>query len=147
MTALVATLLGEPPLKSIVRTLHHPLAQARATCITDHDLTASHLLLPSSARYHPFWADRYFEKQHLAHCGMHALNNLVGGPQFIPLDLQTACAQMCAETGEMASDHSAATGWYSHSVLATALQLAVPPRWRLQLNPMLTSEIHLFLSD
>ena len=43
------------------------------------------------------WTDRYFEGQTLAHCGMHALNNLVGGPQFTPPDMATACVQVVAE--------------------------------------------------
>ena len=71
--------------------------------------------------------DRYFEQQSLARCGMHALNNLVGGPQFVPDDLERACAQVVAESGEPVTDHATSTGWFSHSVLGSVLQELIPP--------------------
>ena len=40
------------------------------------------------------WIDRYFEGQTLAHCGMHALNNLVAGPQFTPPDMAFAWSRL-----------------------------------------------------
>lgn len=45
------------------------------------------------------WGDRYFEKQQGARCGQHALNNLVGGPQFNASDLAEGCKQVVAEIG------------------------------------------------
>lgn len=93
------------------------------------------------------WGDRYFERQTLARCGMHALNNLVGGPQFVPDDLVSACRSIILETGEFASDHATAMGWYSHSVLSRVLQETVPPRWRLRFSPLLPNEVDDFYSD
>ena len=78
---------------------------------------------------------------------MHAVNNLVGGPHLSPADLETACAQVVAETGESMADHATNTGWYSHSVLWRVLQETIPPRWRLRLSPMDTAEIFHFCED
>ena len=61
-----------------------------------------------------------------ARCGQHALNNLVGGPQFTVQDLQMACDGVCAETVQVASAHVRLNGWYSHSVLANVLQMLYP---------------------
>ena len=78
---------------------------------------------------------------------MHALNNLVGGPQFSPADLETTCAQAVAETGESMADHATNTGWYSHSVLGHVLQETIPPRGRPCLSPIDTAEIFQFCKD
>ena len=93
------------------------------------------------------WGSRYFERQTDAQCGKHALNNLIGGPQFLEADLQTACSEVVAETGESREDHACIAGWYSHSVLGRALQDTVPPRWRLRLSPLLECELSDFYTN
>ena len=93
------------------------------------------------------WTDRYFEGQTLAYCGMHALDNLVGGPQFTPPDMATACSQVVAETCDLPSVHATTTGWYSHSLLGRVLQNTIPARWRLRLHPLLPAELESFCED
>ena len=122
--------VGEAPDVIADTALIHPLAQARALCPTDAvtcPRTNSRLL---HSCLDPEWEDRCFEQQSLARCGMHALNNLVGGPQFTLGDLDRACSQVVAETGEPVTDHATNTGWFSHSVLGRVLQETIPPRWR-----------------
>ena len=85
------------------------------------------------------WGDRYFERQEQARCGKHAVNNVIGGPQFLEADLRTAAMQVIAETDEDSQEHVRENGWYSHSVLARALQNAIPPQWRLLLAPLATT--------
>jgi len=62
------------------------------------------------------WRNRYFERQESAECGRHALNNLMGGSQFLREDMEGAAREVLA-VGEQARDHIGAGGWYSHSVL------------------------------
>ena len=93
------------------------------------------------------WSNTYFELQMEAHCGMHALNNLIGGPQFTQTDLQEATEQVLAETADSISAHVAPGGWYSHSVLARVLQNTIPPKWSLRLNALSQSELLDFCSS
>ena len=101
--------------------------------------------LPSAGSGSLAWGDRYFEAQQLDQCGKHALNNLVGGPQFQHSDLVTASLEILSSIGDAPSEHVHANGWYSHSVLATALQNTVPPRWRLLLQPLTSDHVFHFL--
>ena len=138
--------IGEAPLDRHEKSLLHPVSQLRALCTIDEDcLHRPRVCL--DAHFSSSWGDRYFESQVLARCGLHALNNLVGGPQFIPLDLETACAQVCAETDECLSDHAHNDGWYSHSVLARVLQNTVPPRWRLELQALSLRDLQAFFQN
>ena len=85
------------------------------------------------------WGERFFETQTqgMAQCGKHALNNVFGGPQFLPLDMEDACARVLAETGEDKASHSKVDGWYSHSVLAEACaSVAGATGSRLELRPL-----------
>ena len=82
------------------------------------------------------WGCRYFERQVDARCGRHAINNVLGGPQFTNEDLHTACQQVLAITGEDAVEHEKEGGWYSHSVISVALDALVPPTCRLLASPL-----------
>ena len=95
------------------------------------------------------WQGRYFERQVAlqARCGQHALNDLIGGMQFTVADLASAAEQVCSETDDAREAHVLPNGWYSHSVLATALQNTVPPPWRLLLSPLLVESLFQFISD
>ena len=85
------------------------------------------------------YGDRYFEPQLelQAHCGLHAVKNLLGGPQFSVLDLRQAChlvvGELAAESSywEDGGLHALPNGWYSHGVLAKAFDLLVPPTWKM----------------
>jgi hypothetical protein len=85
------------------------------------------------------WGDRYFERQEGARCGLHCLNNLVGAPQFTTDDLRVACNSVLVDTGELEGDHRLGNGWYSHSVLARAMDLYMPPTFRMLTAPLLPS--------
>ena len=137
--------VGETVASEGTLNLSHPVSQIRAMCMPDDEpahMTFAHLGVTSSS-----WGNRYFERQSLARCGLHALNNIVGGPQFLPADLQAACVAICSETGETAAEHALPNGWYSHSVLARVIQETIPPRWRLELNPLSMADLHTFLLD
>jgi hypothetical protein len=86
------------------------------------------------------WGDRYFEPQKDARCGQHALNNLLGGPQYDDEGLQAAVDELLADTGDQRGLHQHGAGWYSHGVLAVALQRTVPPKWRLLLKPLVATD-------
>ena len=90
---------------------------------------------------HPQWQGRYFERQVRAECGRHALNNVVGGPQFLHADLEQAAEDIVAETGDNRRIHVRRRGWYSHGVLAKVLQ----PRWKLLLRPLQLNQYEWFL--
>ena len=77
------------------------------------------------------WGDRYWEVQSEAMCGQHALNNLLGGPQYQQADFVATVEEIVAVTGDDTSQHMNEHGWYSHGVLGEILQHTVPPRWRL----------------
>ena len=85
------------------------------------------------------WGDRFFERQipGQAKCGQHALNNIIGGPQyddeFLEAAWQTVEAQLPGEPERL---HRRADGWYSHSVLAAALDFTMPPMWRFLFRPV-----------
>lgn len=85
------------------------------------------------------YGSRYFENQQPgAHCGLHALNNLCGSPQFVVRDLARACDLVLGELGsesgfwEDRRQHALPNGWYSHSVLAKAFDLLLPPTWKMK---------------
>ena len=80
------------------------------------------------------WGDRYFETQDpfQAKCGRHALNNCFGLQQFDDPALDAACRQVVAETGDDELLHKTSNGWYSHGVIVAAIDLAIPPVWRLR---------------
>jgi hypothetical protein len=81
------------------------------------------------------WASRYFERQEHAKCGRHAVNTLIGGPQFIDGDLVTASEAVCIETGDPREWHIAEKGWYSLEVLACLFDMTSPPLGQLLLRP------------
>ena len=72
------------------------------------------------------WADRYFETQEEMKCGKHALNNIMGGPQFTDEDVALACNSVVEEVSEPRHLHASASGWYSFSVLARLLHQTSP---------------------
>ena len=81
------------------------------------------------------WGDRYFERQSEAKCGRHAVNNLVGGPQYVDRDLDQACSEVAAELGEPLSLHCGRAGWYSISVLAKLFDMTSPCQFVLSSSP------------
>ena len=83
------------------------------------------------------WGTRYFESQESARCGRHAINNLVGTPQFTDADMHTACDLVLGETDDPREMHEKQNGWYSHSVLGAVFDLACPPTWRMLAAPQL----------
>jgi hypothetical protein len=91
------------------------------------------------------WGDRYFERQQEMKCGRHAVNNLIGGPQFIDQDLEGACEAVCLDTGDDVRQHIAPQGWYSMSVLASLIDMTVPPLGQLLLKPCAAEAYHLML--
>jgi hypothetical protein len=100
------------------------------------------------------WGDRYFEGQVRAECGQHALNNLLGGPQFLQVDLQRAARRVLAATDEREEEHIRPGGWYSHSVLATALRDQHPDAetdeaspWKLHFNRLGQADYRAVLDD
>ena len=96
------------------------------------------------------WGDRYIELQEpgKAKCGQHALNNVIGAPQFDEDFFDLALEHICgAEWQQCEADHRRDFGWYSHGVLAKALQLTVPPEWVLSLAPLEPGRYQAFLSS
>eukprot|EP00930_Biecheleria_cincta_P083115 TRINITY_DN7274_c0_g1_i2.p1 TRINITY_DN7274_c0_g1~~TRINITY_DN7274_c0_g1_i2.p1 ORF type:complete len:320 (-),score=36.11 TRINITY_DN7274_c0_g1_i2:15-836(-) len=81
------------------------------------------------------WSGRYFEKQEMAKCGKHAVNNLLGMPQFLDEDLARTAADLCAETGEPLFRHISARGWYSIDVMTRLFDITAPPLGRVLLRP------------
>ena len=69
----------------------------------------------------------------------------MGGPQFRHEDLVAASLQVWSLIGEPPSHHVHSSGWYSHSVLATAIQNTMPPSWRLLLRPLLSYDLFAFI--
>jgi hypothetical protein len=92
------------------------------------------------------WGDRYFEKQSQGMCGQHALNNLLGAPAFNQDMMRGACDALLADTGDHRHEHMNSDGWYSHGVLAMALDRLVPPTFELLDDPLLPGEYD-FLQD
>ena len=137
-------LTGEGQLHQTEAPLLHVPTQRRSLCTTDLSTIS---LQPSrrtcSEPWHA-WNDFYFESQTQARCGQHTLNNLVGGPQFQHEDLVAASLQVWSVTGESPSDYVHSSDWYSHSVLATAIQNTMPPYWRWLLRPLLSSDVFVF---
>ena len=89
------------------------------------------------------WAGRYFECQNEAQCGLHALNNIMGRREFEPADLERAVASVLQVTDEAVEEHVAPSGWYSHSVLAEAVQ----PTWELMLGRSMPDSRKEFLEN
>ena len=80
------------------------------------------------------WGDRYFETQEDLKCGRHAVNNVMGGPQFVDADVHRAVDEVVSDVGESQDQHAGPRGWYSHSTLANQFELTLPC-WVLQLQP------------
>ena len=81
------------------------------------------------------WGTRYFESQSKGFCGRHALNNLLGMPQFSDFDFGTACEMVMAITDDQRDQHVSDDGWYSHSVLGKVFDTIDPPIWRMLSSP------------
>lgn len=69
----------------------------------------------------------YFERQVDAHCGLHALNNAIGGPMFNVHDMKSGCTEYLAQIRregftERRDDHLEETGWYSAEIMAFVLE-------------------------
>ena len=88
------------------------------------------------------WGDRYFERQVDNKCGRHALNNMIGGPQFLDENLLAVCMDVVATTGERPEEHARSDGWYSHGVLAAVFDRVAPPMGRLLDRPLHCSSYH-----
>ncbi len=73
------------------------------------------------------WGDRYFESQEAAQCARHAVNNLLGGPQFVDEDLQVACDLSCVEYSDDPALHRGSGGWWSVEVIARLFDMTNPP--------------------
>ena len=68
--------------------------------------------------------DLYFERQLRAHCGMHALNNALGGRICAPRHMKAAADYYLQELQGIdgaVEEHISASGWYSVQVLYSAL--------------------------
>ena len=66
----------------------------------------------------------FFQRQQAAHCGMHALNNSLGGALFTPAAMKTAAQSYLQEMQGIdgaAREHIRPGGWYSVQILYTAL--------------------------
>jgi len=127
------------------------------SCPPDPESSASALQAPPKRQRFPAgadaappaWAGRYLEKQEprKAKCGQHALNNVIGGPQFDEEFFDRALKDICGpELLELEADHRRGSGWYSHSVLACALQATVPPQWGLAKSPLEAKDYHMLLA-
>ena len=93
------------------------------------------------------WGDRYFERQVAAECGQHAVNNVLGGPQYQREAFAAAARQVVAQYGEPEAEHIRPGGWYSHSVLATVLQNTAPAPWKLLFSKLRQTDYHTVLAD
>jgi hypothetical protein len=113
---------------------HLLMSSASAKALEDKK-TANDAVLDKRARDVEMWGGRYFETQEEMKCGRHALNNLLGGPQFLDVDMVSACDQVCDDCGEHQSLNATANGWYSHSVLAKAFDMTYPPLGHMLLVP------------
>ena len=79
--------------------------------------------------------DIFLERQRAAHCGMHALNNAIGGPMFQPEHMRSAMLNIIAETGDDDDQHMRQGGWYSHGHWARTQKPFFPPwYWVLSLT-------------
>jgi hypothetical protein len=90
-------------------------------------------MAPNMVRVDGLCEPVYFERQHLARCGLHALNNAIGASLHSASDLETACEwylQAAEQEGlhERRRDHVKPTGWYSIHVLAQALSTTAMAR-------------------
>ncbi len=94
------------------------------------------------------WGQRYFERQRDAECGQHALNNVLGAPQFRREDMERAARAVLAIPGTgREEEHIRARGWYSHSVLVNVLRNTAPAQWKLLFNRLGEADYHAFLAD
>ena len=95
------------------------------------------------------WGDRYFEVQEQMKCGRHAVNNVLGAPQYVDADLDRACDMLLAElpVADHRSTHARPNGWYSHSVLAKLFELTLPCKWMLLFKPVEPGSYDTFMMD
>ena len=97
------------------------------------------------------WGDRYFEVQELGQmkCGKHAVNNLLGGPQYTDEDLESACDLVMSDVNmtDDRSAHAQENGWYSHSVLAKLFDMTNPCRWMLMFTPVKPDSYDAFMTN
>ena len=93
------------------------------------------------------WGDRYFEQQEDMRCGRHAVNNLLGRPQFVDADLNAAVDQVVATLGDPRALHATKSGWYSHAVLATLFDMTTPCEYALRPEPLHELAYHEVLSN
>ena len=91
--------------------------------------------------------NRYLERQVQGRCGQHALNNVVGGPQFLEDVFIRAVGYITEETGDPVHMHQADGGWYSYEALAVAVRSTIPVMWRLSERPLTVSQYSRFLFD
>ena len=101
-----------------------------------------------------------FERQELAKCGKHALNNALGGERgikFTDKDLKDACDNVVFESllpdreggapsdPTVHEDHMKESGWYSEQVLAETLRQSL--QFDLCLQPLHSNPYALYLDD
>ena len=100
----------------------------------------------SQAQSQTVWNGRYFERQSGAYCGMHAINNILGAPAFTIDDMERACREVEAETGEPISWHMSSSGDYSLSAIAKVIDLTAPPprarSWLAQLFQVIGQHLY-----
>ena len=77
----------------------------------------------------------FFEAHAAARCGLHALNNAIGGSFFNAEEMSLACTAYIEEARreglwESRDDHERAGGWYSEAVLAYVV------RWKIAQNTL-----------
>ena len=82
-------------------------------------------------------------------CGKHAVNNLLGCPQYVDADLDRACDLLMASLpiADHRSMHTRRNGWYSHSVLAKLFDMTLPCKWMLLLVPVQPDSYDAFMAD
>ena len=77
------------------------------------------------------WGAQFFETQIDCLCGIHSLNNIVGGPFFDRGKCTKACAEVISITNTDPADHMSKSGDYSTSVLQMLFDTISPPLWRM----------------
>ena len=101
------------------------LSPSRSSDTVASSAAHAHLPVQPRAAFHG-----YFEHQRAAHCGLHALNNAIGGSLLTTENMRQVWVAYRDEARreglfERQRDHWAPNGWYSEAVLAYAL------RWKI----------------